>query len=240
MPDPGGQPRSHAEALPLLYQRLLTVIVRMQSGRQEIVDPADFREGMKQALKEIEQQALARGFESANIAEANFAVVAFLDEAVLTSQDPDRTAWARLPLQEELFNETNAGEEFYRHIEALEARPDSPQLAQVMEIYLLCLLLGYEGRYAVGSKDGLHLLMEHLRKRIERIRGVSQRLSPHGCLPDEAPRERANPLLKRLRLVAAGLFILLIFCFIVFKLHLSSNANSINSFIQNSLTARQK
>jgi type VI secretion system protein ImpK len=217
--------RKRAENLALLYQGLLTGILRVHSGRQQVMDPETFRRRTKRSLTEIARDSAKLDYANEDVTEAHFAVVAFLDEAVLTSNDPSRTQWARGSLQEELFGQAHAGEEFFKRLEELRTRRDSPQLADILEVYLLCLLLGYEGRYAGGSKAELRFLVEELRKRIDRIRRPSPRFSPQALLPNEpVPTRGPSLLLKKLRLVAAVSALLAIFSFSAFKLHLVGKA----------------
>jgi len=223
----------NTDRLALLYEGILTAIVRVQSGRQQIQGSEAFRERMKAALREIGDVAARRGYAKEDVYEANFAVVAFLDEVVLSSQDASRSQWARKSLQEELFDQRSAGELFFKHLEELRAHRDSPQLAEVLEVYYLCLLLGYEGRYAVGSKAELHLLMDNLRERIERIFGRNPEFSPDAGLPDQAPAApAADPLPRQLQFAALAAAVFALLCFIGFYWHLSSRADELGRIAQ--------
>ena len=44
---------------------------------------------------------MRRNYQNEDIADASFAIVAFLDEAILSSSDPARTQWAKQYLLEE-------------------------------------------------------------------------------------------------------------------------------------------
>src|SRR5581483_2877283 len=110
--------------------------------------------------------------------ETHFAVVAYLDAVILNSNEPIRAEWERKTLQEELFGQTDAGVVFFEKLERLRARRDSRHLADVLEVFLLCLLLGFEGRYAGGLRGELYSITDRLRARIDDIRGVRRRLSP--------------------------------------------------------------
>jgi type VI secretion system protein ImpK len=77
--------------------------------------------------------------------------VAFLDESVLNSQAPIAADWRRQPLQEELFGRAIAGNVFFQNLKQLLRRNDSADLADMLEIYYLCMLLGYGGRYSYGA-----------------------------------------------------------------------------------------
>src|SRR5690349_1717416 len=99
---PGGTAR--AENLSLVFQEVLTAIVRLRSKRQELSDAESFRFQIREALKSAIQQAKNQaGYSAEDIRMATLALVGFLDESVLNSGDPIFAAWPRKPLQEELF-----------------------------------------------------------------------------------------------------------------------------------------
>ena len=81
-----------------------------------------------------------------------FAIIAWVDEAVTRcahQSNPELFAeWRRLPLQVELFNTANAGEEFFERLAHL-----TPAQKQVIELYHLALCLGFRGRYYDESQD---------------------------------------------------------------------------------------
>ncbi len=169
---------ARGENLALIYQGLLTGIVRIQSGRQHVGDAESFRRRTQAALRDIERDAVGATYDGTDIRETHFAVVAYLDAVILNSAEPIRAEWERKTLQEELFGQTDAGVVFFEKLERLRSRRDSRQLADVLEIFLLCLLLGFEGRYAGGLRGELYSITERLSTRIEDIRGTTRLLSP--------------------------------------------------------------
>lgn len=78
-----------------------------------------------------------------DVEEARFALVAWADEMILRSSWSGRDEWLRDPLQLQLYRTNRAGEEFHDHLARL--RPDQNQARAV---YFLCLVFGFEGRYA--------------------------------------------------------------------------------------------
>jgi type VI secretion system protein ImpK len=173
---PPGAPRS--DTLALLYQNILTGIVRIQAGRQPLTDVEAFRRRMKAALQEAEREAGGAGYSSGEIRDAEFAVVAFLDEAILSSKEPKAEEWRKKPLNIELFGQAVAGDVFFDKLLDIERRRDSAQLADLLEVYLLCLLLGFEGRFAPPLRGEAFRIMERLRGRIESIRSMDYKVSP--------------------------------------------------------------
>jgi type VI secretion system protein ImpK len=171
-------PVAKSETLSLLYQSILTGIVRIQAGRQPLGDLESLRRRMKGALQEAEKEAARAGYGSAEIREAEFAVVAFLDETILSSKEAKADEWRKRPLNIELFGQAVAGDVFFEKLADIERRSDSPQKADVLEVYLLCLLLGFEGRFSPPLRGEVHRITENLRSKIEAIRGLDYKLAP--------------------------------------------------------------
>jgi type VI secretion system protein ImpK len=221
-----GETSPSRENLALLYQGLLTGIVRLQSQRQHISDGESFRRRTKATLQEVEQVAVAAGYDSRDVKDTHFAVVAFLDSVVLNSKDPVRAEWERKTLQEELFGKSDAGVVFFEKLEHFRSRRDSEQLADIVEVYLLCLLLGFEGRYSGGPRGELDGISQRTRMRIQDIRGRSRQISPTGGLPTEptvrAPEQHS---IDRFRLVTLGVVVLTILCFVLCFIALSSDVS---------------
>src|SRR5579872_2371851 len=162
------------ENLATIFQETLTVIVRIRSNRQGIQDAESFRDVILSGVAAAEQLALRRGYSGEDVLVAKFAVVAFLDESVLSSGNPLFADWRRKPMQLQLFGVTNAGEIFFRNIERLLARPDSAQTEELLEVYEICLLLGFRGQH--GSESGVQI--RPITSAIAEKRRRSRRLDP--------------------------------------------------------------
>jgi type VI secretion system protein ImpK len=209
--------------LALLYEGLLTGIVRLQGRRQRIPDGESFRRRTKATLQEIERVAVSAGYDGRDVKETHFAVVAFLDSVVLHSNEPVRAEWERKTLQEEMFGQSDAGVAFFERLEHFRSRRDSEQLADILELYLLCLLLGFEGRYSGGLRGELESIIEKVRRRIVDIRGRPQQLSPSASLaphvtPAKPPAPPPRP--NRFRLLTLGAVIFTLILFLALKLNL--------------------
>jgi len=220
----GGDAPQQVASLALLYEDLLTAIVRVQAGRVHIPDCESFRRRTKAKLQDIEQLALSGGYDGRDVQETHFAVAAYLDSVVLHSEESVRAEWERKTLQEEMFGQRDAGVVFFEKLEDFRSRRDSEQLAGILEVYLLCLLLGFEGRYSGGLRSELEGITERERKRIEDIRALRRQISPSGDLPPQAaaaplPRIQRINHLRWYMLGAAGFTLL---CFVILKLILSS------------------
>jgi len=103
--------------------------------------------------------------------QAQFPVVALLDEMLLCSNWSDKAAWRLKPLQRHYFETTNAGSEFYDRLSELNKfGPDR----DIREVYALCLGLGFRGKYFRGED----------RKAYEEVKAFNLSL----LLPEEAQR----------------------------------------------------
>jgi type VI secretion system protein ImpK len=216
--------------LAAIFQELLTAIVRLRANRQSVSDSASFRAHIREALKTADQQTRAQGYSGEDFRLAVLAVVALLDESILNSQNPVFGDWPRQPLQEELFGHHVAGEVFFQNIQRMLALPDSTDLADVLEIYDLCLLLGYGGRYSFGAKGELRAIREAVAAKILRIRGYNPFLAPDWAITAQGVvRRQGDKWLKRLGYAALACCVFVILLFIAFKISLASGARELSS-----------
>ena len=217
------------ENLALAFQEILTVSGRLRSGRQAVADAATFRYNILEGLKAADQQARSQGYNAEDIKLAVFAVVAFVDESVLNAGNPIFADWPRRPLQEELFGHHVAGEIFFQNLKDLLGRSDSQDLADVLETYHLCLLLGFAGRYSLGGRGELKAIIDATADKIRRIRGGAADLSPSWFLPAEPPRAAGtDPWVTRLTIAAGSCLVLALVLLVIFKVVLGSGVSSLS------------
>jgi type VI secretion system protein ImpK len=164
--------------LALDLQEPFTATVRLRANKQVAADAESFRHRRKPVLSAAEAEARGQGYVADDVRFALFAVIAFLDESVLNSGQPMFAQWPSRTLQEEVFGVHMAGELFYQYLQQLMTRPDSPDLADILEVYLLCLLLGFKGRYAATQGSEIPALVQLLNEKIGRVREGGRSLSP--------------------------------------------------------------
>jgi len=220
-----------AENLALLFQEIFTVLERLRSDRQPVTDAASFRQQIKDALKQAQQESLKRGYTQEDIKLAIFAVVAFLDESVQHLRQPVFRDWPKQLLQEELFGSTIAGEVFFQHLQTLLGRNDSQELADLLEVYQLCMLLGFAGKYSIAGRGDLRAIIASTAEKIQRIRRTTMELSPQWRIPNETIKApAADPFVKRLIFGSAGCVVLALVLFVVYWLVLRSGVSSLKEF----------
>jgi type VI secretion system protein ImpK len=227
MTQPPNQSRRR-ENLALIYQEVLTAVVRLRSGKQPISNPDSFRHFVLEAFKTAARQASAVGYDAADIKSATFAAVAFLDESVLNNRKPAFEDWLKKPLQEELFGTHVAGDVFFENIQQLLARKSSMDGADLLEIYYLCLLLGFSGRYSANRGDLQHV-KDSILEKITRARGPSAPLAPNSTPPAEHVRSARDRWLVVLKIAFVGCATLMLVLFAGYKMSLDAALNELRN-----------
>lgn len=112
-------------------------------------------QGAVTRLLSATEAPVRRGSETAEeYDQARFAVCAWVDEMVAASAWEHRPLWLKEQLQRIYYRTTGAGAEFFERLERL-----GPDQGEAREIYYLCLVLGFTGRYCnPADKSRLHEL----------------------------------------------------------------------------------
>jgi type VI secretion system protein ImpK len=219
--------------LALRLQEVFTAAARLRSGRDVTTDATAFRARIKQLLGMADREGRQLGYAGNDVRLAIYAFIAFLDESVLNSAQPAFADWPRMPLQEEIFGDHMGGRTFFENLRELLAQQDSEDVADVLEVYQLCLLLGFRGRYSAGGGGEIHALLSAVADKIQRVRRAPAHLSPNEGLPRAEQAVASKDLwLPRLQYLAAGLFGLAVLLFVIFKLTLGSAIGSLNNLVR--------
>ncbi|RJG10794.1 type IVB secretion system protein IcmH/DotU, partial [Massilia cavernae] len=146
-------------------------------------DKAGFVDHITQFLGDVDRRAKQMGVAPEDVEAAKYAYCAAVDEIILRSQYNIREAWETRPLQLRLFGDQLAGEHFFQKLEDLRARGNVH--LQSLEVFHLCLLLGFQGKYALDGPDKLNYLSSRLGDEIARMRGKHRGFAPHAERPDQ-------------------------------------------------------
>jgi type VI secretion system protein ImpK len=219
-----------AENMAFAFQEVLTVGERLRANRQAVSDAESFRHQIREALKMADLEARKRGYNGEDIQLAIFAVVAFLDESILNLRNPVFADWPRRPLQEEMFGHHVAGEIFFQNLQKIMSRDESQETADVLEVYYLCTLLGFAGKYSMHGRGELQGIMNAVGAKIRRIRQLPPDISPHWSLPNEQIRiTGADPWVKRLMFAAVACLLLALALFAIYKMSLGSGIGAVET-----------
>ena len=208
--------------LAITLQEALTTVARLRADKQVATDAEAFRTRIKQVLAAAEQEARAAGYATEDVRFALFAVIAFLDETVLNSGQPMFAHWQSRTLQEEVFGVHMAGELFFQYLQQLMARQDSQDLVDILEVYTLCLLLGFKGRYSRTHDGDIPMLIRQLTEKIDRVRGKLGELSPRWRPSHGDIGRRRDRWVPRLAVAAGTTLVIAASLFVYFTVSLHS------------------
>ena len=152
-------------------------------NRQAPANAAEFVTRIRTFLDDFERDARRAGAAAVDIHDAKYAFCAAVDETVLASALSIRSHWERQPLQLTYFGDQLAGENFFVRLEALRAQ--GAVRAQVLEVFYLCLLLGFKGKYALEGSEKLHFLVLRVGDELAHFKGKRASFAPFWQAPDQ-------------------------------------------------------
>ncbi|SFB84567.1 type IVB secretion system protein IcmH/DotU [Massilia yuzhufengensis] len=146
-------------------------------------DKVAFSDNMTGFLADVDRNAKALGISADDVTAAKYAFCSAVDEIILRSTFDVREAWETRPLQLRVFGDQLAGEHFFHRLEDLRAKGQVH--VEALEVFHMCLLLGFQGRYALDGRDKLDYLVARLGDEIARMRGRTRGFAPHAERPDQ-------------------------------------------------------
>jgi type VI secretion system protein ImpK len=175
-----------------------TLIRLRQAESADVPPPEVLNHRLRGVIDEVLRRAAVLGFSHQDAQDMAYALVALLDELVLNKPEQYRQFWMSNLLQLHYFNETVAGDSFFNRVNAI--RKD-PHRSEVLRVYYLCLLFGFQGRYRIrGGELELLSLIDAVQKDLERAQPFDfDVLAPHG----ERPTESLAKAKRRLSLMSA-------------------------------------
>jgi type VI secretion system protein ImpK len=181
-----------------------TVIRLRQAESADIPPPEVLNHRLRGSIDEVLRRAAVLGFSHQDAQDMAYALVALMDELVLNKPEQYRQFWMSNLLQLHYFNETGAGDNFFNRINAI--RKD-PHRSEVLRVYYLSLLFGFQGRYRIrGGELELMSLIDAVQKELERAQPFDfDVLAPHG----ERPVENLELVKRRLSITSAAFVALL-------------------------------
>lgn len=169
--------------LKTLSRDFIAMVLMVRRGQQaESVER--FLERVDQWLREFEDQARTENYSVEAVKDVQYALCAFLDESVLKGGRGNIREHIELhPFQYRYFGVHLAGEGFYDRLDSL--RGDVRGNLDVLEVYHLCLALGFEGKYSLEHRDQLRYIANTLGHDIARYRKRSATGGDGWKLPDQ-------------------------------------------------------
>ncbi|MBT8400656.1 MAG: type IVB secretion system protein IcmH/DotU [Rhodothermia bacterium] len=203
-----------------IYSPCFALVLQMRAS-SDYGSPDTVRSRIKGLLERAERQARRGGVPAEHVESAKFAVVAFIDETILSSDWAMKDVWLAKPLQLEFFDRFDAGEEFFERLEEL--RKDPGINAEMIETYFLCMALGFKGRYQFLEQEKLRSIIEDVHADLARLPGMRiKELSPNG-LPRDQISAKVKSKLPTWAIIALTVAIAVV-VYIAMRIYISNEA----------------
>jgi type VI secretion system protein ImpK len=139
---------------------------------------------MRSFIDRAMRRASELGFSQQDVQDIGYALVGLTDELVMSKGGELRDYWLPRSLQLQLFNTNIAGEGFFNNLQNI--RHD-PSRMEVLKVYYLCLLFGFQGQYRVrGGEIELASIIEDVGASLSRAGMIREAgLAPHAARPQE-------------------------------------------------------
>ncbi len=208
---------------------IFDLILRLKAG---IIQPSnDLRPKCAKLLDDFEKRAERYRFNHKVVRVSKFALASFIDETILTNDFPLKEEWEKYPLQLEYFGEQLAGNKFFDKLEAM--LKQMKVTADAVEVYYVCMLLGFKGRYAVYEQEKLLNVMQKTAKALVKAgKIVPTELSPNWLADDqpEPPKKKGMPGWAKIS-AFSGLGLAIIVYLVMFLFSTISLSNAMNKLI---------
>jgi type VI secretion system protein ImpK len=187
-----------------LTRECFSAIACLRELEEPAASPDSIQERLRTCIETLKERGRKAGVPDRDTQDVVYALAALMDEVALGAPEPLRGHFMSHSLQFHYFGESAAGEGFFARLDKLMV--DGRRL-DVLGIYHLCLLFGFQGKYAFPGGD-LELLRiaEGVRNQVQGRSAAPDLLSPASEAPDEPlVRHAGRPLLL---LVSLGIFAL--------------------------------
>jgi type VI secretion system protein ImpK len=205
------------------------LIMPLVSGDKGASTDQDLRSRLIQGFDTFEKRCFESQLDTGSVSDVKYALAAFVDEKVMSSAWPQKLSWMGKPLQLEYFGDNLAGEGFFQKLTKL--RQSGNRNIDALEVYYLCMQLGFEGMYRLRGLEQLQALQVDLRTQIADCRNrVPRTLSPHGVAAgsfmDKVQREVPYWV------IAVVSLSIIFFTYLVFLFLLGNKADTIREVLQ--------
>lgn len=188
--------------------------------------PEAVQQRMRSLIENMQRRGLDMNMSREDILEMSYAIVALADEIAIYYGSPAlRQFWLSRPLQLALFQTNTAGDDFYLRLEAL--RQDARRV-EVVRVYYMCLVLGFQGKYRVqGGEAQLQAIIERLASDLGKANLFGpEQLSQHGDRPPGESSSGPRAALPIVGLAVGAVAIALLF-YVALRVSLSSEVSAV-------------
>jgi len=171
---------------------LLTLAIKLRVTLSHDKAPELHRK-LTEEIRSFEQKSRGAHIPEDSVVTARYLLCTVVDEIVLNTPWGAASGWSQHSLLSLFHHETSGGEKCFTILQKLLETPGKH--ADLLELFYLCLSLGFEGKYRLEARghEQLEIIRDNLYKTIERIRpNPEQDLSPHWQSDAIRPKRRMD------------------------------------------------
>jgi type VI secretion system protein ImpK len=204
---------------------MLSLVARLR-GTAVHSAVAELQQELVKELRDFENRVLQRGLPQTQARLASYALCCLLDEAVLNTPWGAQSAWGHQSLLVIFHKEAWGGEKFFQFLEGMMRQP--AQHLDVIELFWLCLALGFEGRYRV-VQGGANQLEQARTEVYQLIRRLRRDVEPELSVRWRGLQDVRNPLARYVPLwvIASAAGVLLVLVYLGFALAINGASDAV-------------
>lgn len=214
-----------ADIVQELTGECFAAIARLRELDGPVPSPEAAHARVRGYIDALRDRARTHGIPENDANDVLYAIIALTDEVAIGTPEPLRSYWLNHTLQLQYFGENIAGEGFFNRLQDLLA--DGSRV-EVLRVYHLCLLFGFQGKYAgPGGEVELKRTADGVRNVLERNLEAPDTLAPAAEPPDEPAVRRGNSNL--LLWVSLGIFALALAVFVGLRLSFNQQVSDVSA-----------
>lgn len=215
----GERTSSSDQSLAGLCHDAFSLIFHIHAGNDP-GHPEDLKKNIGLLFQDLDKQCKRSGYSDEDIKATRYALCALIDETILNSRWAFRDKWAEQPLQSEYFGDYMAGERFFDLLEKV--RQKGRLKADLLEIFCMCLILGFQGKYKMGGQEALSQITHRLVEETNGYRGGLSNLSFHWKIPEERVEKPPDTIPRWVWITGISAIFAVVLVFVIFKIWLGS------------------
>lgn len=210
-----------------LSSETLMLILQLRSTN-EYGNATTLKSRVADLFDKFEREGRTAGIDNEKVRLAKFALVAFLDETIISSSWTQKDEWLAEPMQIKLFDTFNAGEEFFEHLHQLRQRASGN--ADILEVYYLCLALGFKGKYQLQSPENLRRVIDDLNLELHpEMYSAIDSISPNAKPKDTFIQTTTGGI--PLWIYPAGAVLVFVLLYIILSVSISGTASDVSELL---------
>ena len=151
----------------------------------------NYKDKIEKAILDLDKNAQTKNIPKEKFEYIKYALIALIDEIIINSTWSYKHYWIAHSLQLKYFKEHTAGEVFFEKISIIRQKIE---LIDVLEVYYICLQLGFLGMYRFHKFEEFLLLKKNLYEQIKDIRKEEIKLSPLCSIPKNSNFQKKIPI----------------------------------------------